>query len=77
MLLWILNMDYPPPEEKSLIYQSNDLVIIYVDNMGADNNFTTIKFEKKSGALLYPNYWMAGVYYEDKNMNEKGRYKPL
>ena len=37
--------------------------------MAADNKITTLKFENKSGVLLHPNYWMAGVDYEDKNAN--------
>ena len=38
--------------------------------MAAENRFTTLKFENKSGVLLHPNNWLAVVDYEDKNMNE-------
>ena len=39
--------------------------------MAEDNKTTTLKFEiNKSGVLLHPNYWLAGVNYEDKNTNE-------
>ena len=38
--------------------------------MSADNKITTLKFENKSGVLLHPNYWLSGVDYEDKNVNE-------
>ena len=46
------------------------MVIKSVGNMAAENKITTLKLENKSGVLLYPNYWMAGVHYEDKNTNE-------
>ena len=39
-------------------------------NMEADNKITTLKFENKSGVLLHPNYYLAGVDYEDKNANK-------
>ena len=45
----------------------NNLVIKVVGNMAADNKITILKFENKSGVLLHPNYWLAGVYYKDKN----------
>ena len=45
------------------------LVIKAVGNMAEDNKITTLRFEKKSGVLLNPNYWLAGVDYEDKNSN--------
>ena len=38
--------------------------------MVADNKITTIKFENKSGVLLHPNYWLAGVDYKTKNTND-------
>ena len=38
--------------------------------MAADNNITTLKFEKKSVVLLHTNCWMSGVDYEDKNSNK-------
>ena len=41
-----------------------------VVNMAVDNKITTIKFENKSVVLLNTNYWLAGVDYEDKNVNE-------
>ena len=43
-----------------------NLVIKAVGNMSEDNKTTTLNFEKKSGVLLHPNYWLAGVDYEDK-----------
>ena len=46
------------------------LVIKSVDDMVANNKITPIKFKNKSGLLLYPNYWLSGVYYEDKDANE-------
>ena len=47
-----------------------NLVIKSVGNMAADIKITTLTFENKSGVLLNPNYWLAGVDYEDKNVNE-------
>ena len=44
-----------------------NMVIKAVGNMAADNKITTAKFENKSGVLLHPNYWLAGVDYEYKN----------
>ena len=41
-----------------------------MDNMAADNKFTTLKFENKSGVLLHPNCWLSGMAYEDKNANK-------
>ena len=38
--------------------------------MASDNKTTTLKFEIKSGVLLHDNYWLVGVDYEDKNVNE-------
>ena len=38
--------------------------------MASDNENRTFMFEKKSRVLFYPNYWLAGVDYEDKNSNE-------
>ena len=38
--------------------------------MAADIKTTTLTFENKSGVLLNPNYWLSGVDYEDKNVNE-------
>ena len=48
----------------------NNLVIKVVGNMAADNKITILKFENKSGVLLYPNYWVSGVDYEEKNANK-------
>ena len=42
-----------------------NLVIKDVGNMAVDNKITTLKFENKSGLLLHPNYWLAGVDYEE------------
>ena len=39
--------------------------------MASDNENRTFMFEKKSRVLFYPNYWLAGVDYEDKNANER------
>ena len=39
--------------------------------MAEDNKITNLKFENKSGLLLYSNYWLAGVDYEDKNANKR------
>ena len=38
--------------------------------MAADNKIKNLKFENNSGVLLITNYWLAWVYYEDKNENE-------
>ena len=38
--------------------------------MALENIITIFKSENKSGVLLNPNYWLAGVNYEDKNANE-------
>ena len=38
-------------------------------NLVVDNKITTLKLENKSGVLLNPNYWLSGVYCEDKNVN--------
>ena len=46
------------------------LVIKAMGNMAADNKIIVLHFENKSGVLLYTNYWLAGVDYEDKNSNE-------
>ena len=47
-----------------------NLVIKAVNNMAEDNKITNIRFENKSGVLLHPNYWLEGVDYEYKNVNE-------
>ena len=47
-----------------------NLVIKAVSNMAEDDKITNLRFENKSGVLLNPNYWLEGVDYEDKNMNE-------
>ena len=41
-----------------------------MDNMAAENKTTTLKFENRSGVLFHPNYFLAGVDYEDKNANK-------
>ena len=46
------------------------LVIKAVDNMEIYNKITTLKFENNTEVLLNPNYWLAGVDYEDKNANK-------
>ena len=45
----------------------NNLDIKAVGNMAADNKITTLKFDNKSGVLLHPNYWLAGVHYKQGN----------
>ena len=47
-----------------------NLFIKAVGNISADNKITALKFENKPGVVLNPNYWLAGVDYEDKNVNE-------
>ena len=42
-----------------------------MDTLSEDNKTTNLKFENKPGMLLYPNYWLAGVDYADKNANER------
>ena len=54
-------------QNKSTDIPVNNLVIKAVVKMAADNKITTLKFEKKSGVLLHPNYWLTGVHYKQGN----------
>ena len=42
-----------------------------MDKISADNKIMTLKFKNNSRMLLHPNYFLGGVYYQDKNANEK------
>ena len=65
-----LKYGLPITRRKVTDIQVKKLFIKAVGNMVADNKITTIKFENKSGVLLHPNYWLAGVDYKTKNTND-------
>ena len=62
-------MDYPSPEENSLIYQSN-IWLLKPWLTWQQTIKPQLSSLKTSQGCYYPNYWLAEVDHEDKNANK-------